>query len=236
MKPDIFSFQRMIDIFIKYNGMFMDGAKVTIVLSFFAVILGTALGILVAFARLYGFKPLRWLSVAYIEFLRDTPLLVQVMIIYFGSAAMGLKFPNLFGISGFNKYVWGLVAVSLNSSAYVAEIVRSGINAVDIGQMEASRSLGMSKPMALRYVVLPQAIRNIMPALANEFVTMIKETSVLYFIGLGDIMSRAGDVIGITFRTVEVYIIAALIYFIIVFSLSKLVGVFERRMNKSATR
>lgn len=232
----LFSFQRLITILIDYNQFFIDGLKTTVMLSFFAVLFGTILGVIVAVIRMYSPKWIRWIAVMYIEVIRSTPLLVQVMIIYAFTGAMGIKFPALFGIGNFNKMVWGLVAVSINSSAYVAEIVRGGINAVDPGQMEAARSLGMGHGMALKNIILPQAIKNILPSLANEFVTMIKETSILNMVGVGELMFRAGDVISISFRTLEVYVIVAALYFIIVFPLSKLVAWYERRMNKSAAR
>ncbi|MEG2081726.1 MAG: amino acid ABC transporter permease [Oscillospiraceae bacterium] len=232
----LFSFQRMLTIFIDYRQFFLDGVKTTIMLSLVAVLFGTILGGLLAVLRMYGPKIVRWIAVSYIEIIRSTPLMVQVMIIYTFTGAMGFKFPPMFGIKNFSTLAWGLLAVSMNSAAYVAEIVRGGINAVDPGQMEAARCLGMNKSMALRHIILPQAIKNILPSLANEFVTMIKETSILNMIGVGELMFRAGDVVSITYRGLEAYVIAAILYFIIVFPLSKLVAWYERRLNKSGTR
>lgn len=232
----IFSFQRMFTILVEYKDFFIDGVKTTILLSIFAVLFGTFLGVLLAVIRMYTPKYIRWIAVTYIEVIRSTPIMVQIMLIYVFTGAMGYKIPALFGIDNFNKLVWGLIAVSLNSAAYVAEIVRGGINAVDPGQMEAARSLGMGQGMALLHIVLPQAIKNILPSLANEFVTMIKETSVLNIIGVGELMFRAADVVSISYRSIEVYVIAAMLYFIIVFPLSKLVAWYERRLNKSAKR
>ena len=232
----IFSFERMLTILFEYKQFYIDGAVMTIMLSFFAVVFGTLIGILLALVRMYAPKVIRWIAIAYIEFVRDTPLMVQVMLIYVFTGAMGLKFPIMFDIKDFSKIVWGLLAISLNSAAYVAEIVRGGINAVDAGQMEAARCIGMSQSMALKNIILPQAVKNILPSLANEFVTMIKETSILMVIGVGELMWRTKDVVSITYRSVEAYIIVALIYFAIVFPLSKLVAWYERRLNKSAAR
>ena len=136
----------------------------------------------------------------------------------------------------FNSFFWGLLVLILNSSAYVAEIVRSGINAVDQGQAEAARSLGMSQTLTLKMVVLPQAFRNILPALMNEFVAIIKETSIVSLVGISELMFCAKDVISISYRTLEPYAIAAILYFIMVYPLSKLVSYVERRMNASVTR
>lgn len=227
-----FSFERMLKIWMKYSNFFIDGLGNTLLLSFFAVLCGVLLGFLVASARMSRFAPLKFIGAAYVEVLRATPLLVQVMIFYYGSNSIGLKFPN----SNFNAFFWGLMAVALNSAAYMSEVIRSGIGAVDQGQMEAARAIGMTKGKAMRYVILPQAIRNILPAMANEFVTIIKETSVLTMVGIHEIMFRTGDVASITFRYVEPYVIAAIMYFIIVFPLSKLVAAFERRLSKSVTR
>ncbi|HAP19897.1 MAG TPA: hypothetical protein DCR27_01330 [Lachnospiraceae bacterium] len=161
--------------------------------------------------------------------------MVQVMVIYFGAAAFGIKI-NVPFMKDFNSFFWGLLVLVLNSSAYVAEIVRSGIGAVDSGQIEAARSLGMSHGLTLKMVILPQALRNILPALMNEFVSIIKETSIVSLVGISELMFCAKDVVSISYRTLEPYVIAAIIYFIMVFPLSKLVAYIERRLNASVTR
>lgn len=252
---NLFSFSHMGDIFIEYHSLFISGILMTLLLSVITVTLGTVLGTLTALARISRWEPFsrlgrwklllrisRWnplsaLATVYIEVFRATPLMVQVMIIYFGAAAFGLRvnlFPQLF--SDFNCYFWGIICLVLNSGAYVAEIVRSGINAVEIGQEEAARALGMSHWMCMRLVVLPQAVRNILPALMNEFVAIIKETSIVSLVGINEIMFRAKDVIAISYRTLEPYVIAGIAYFLIVFPLSKLVLYLERRLNASVKR
>lgn len=232
MSNAFFSFERLWKILVKYREFFLDGLGNTVTMAFFAVLLGVVLGLLVAFGRMSKIHPLRWICTAYVEVVRATPLLVQVMIIYYGTVNLGVKFGN----SNFNAFFWGLIAVGLNSGAYLSEVIRSGIGAVDAGQMEAARAIGMTHWQAMQHVILPQAIRNILPALANEFVTIIKETSVLGMVGIAELMFRTGDVTSITYIYVEPYVIAACMYFAIVFPLSKLVAAFERRMSKSVTR
>lgn len=232
---DLFSMSRMMSLFTKYSGHFLHGAYIALVLSLITVVLSTLFGTVCALGKMSKFKPLSWLVSIYIEVFRSTPLMVQVMVIYFGAAAFGIKV-NLPIMPDFNSFFWGLLVLVLNSSAYVAEIVRSGINAVDSGQVEAARSLGMSHGLAMRMVVLPQALRNILPALMNEFVSIIKETSIVSLVGISELMFSAKDVVSISYRTLEPYVIAAIIYFIMVFPLSKLVAYIERRLNASVTR
>jgi polar amino acid transport system permease protein len=130
-----------------------------------------------------------------------------------------------------SRFIPGIIALSINSGAYVAEIIRAGILAVDKGQMEAARSLGFNQGLAMRLVVLPQAIKNILPALGNEFVVVIKESSIVSVIGIAELMYNAGIVRGATYRPMEPLLVAAAIYFVLTFSLSKLLGVAEKRMR-----
>lgn len=226
------SWKRLVDIFVQYYPMYMDGLKFTLLLSVFGVLIGVALGIVVAFVRLSRFRALRWLAMAYIDFLRSTPAIVQVAFFYFGVANMlPFKFPDLFGLP--SQFFYGVIAIGINSSAYVAEIMRAGIQSVDKGQLEAARSLGMPQSMAMRFIILPQAIKNIIPALGNEFVVVTKESAVVSIIGVGDLMYKAGIIRSITFRGLEPFLIVMLFYFVVVFTLSKLVGLLERRMRAS---
>ena len=227
-----FSFTRLIQVFERYHKFFFDGLKTTLYISFFAVLMGTLLGLLFAFGKMSRLKVIKGICSLYIDIVRATPLLVQVMIIYYGTLSLGWKLQP----TELNAFFWGMIAVGMNSGAYMSEVIRGGIGAVDAGQMEAARSIGMSKGKAMRYVVLPQAVRNILPAVANEFVTVIKETSVLGMCGIHEIMFRSGDVASIGYVYVETYVIAACMYFILVFPVSKLVAMLERRMNKSVTR
>ncbi len=196
----------------------------TLYLSFFTVLFGVVLGSLLAFMRQSNIAPLKAAAVAWIEFIRGTPLLVQVYLIYF--AIM----PAVFG-SNFSEVVAGIIALSINSSAYIAEIFRGGIQSVDKGQTEAARSLGMPGSMAMRLIVFPQALRNVLPALGNEFIVVIKESSIVSVIGLHELMFSADTIRGAKYLAFEPLIAVAAIYFVMTYTLSKLLGVAERRMS-----
>lgn len=212
----------------KYSGYFVRGAEITIVLAFFAVLFGTLLGLGITLLRRSKFKPISFIATAYVEFVRGTPLLVQIYIIYIG-------LPQLIGID-FPDMTTGIIALALNSSAYVSEIIRAGIDAVDKGQMEAARSLGMSQGLAMFQVVIPQAFKNILPALGNEFISVIKESSMVSVIGVAELMYNAGTVRGNTALGLEPVIVAAVIYFVITFTLTRVLGVIERRLKASDIR
>ena len=173
----------------------------------------------------------RWISSVYIEIVRGTRLCVQVRLNYFGLAQFGIDFTEIGPFPG--KMVTGMFALAINSGAYVAEILRSGIQAVDKGQMEAARSLGMSYSATMRYVIVPQAIKNVLPALANEFITLVKESAIVSTIGVQELMFKSLSVKNQTYRAFEPLIIAALIYFVITFTLSKLVGILEKKLAQS---
>ena len=207
-----------------YYPFFLKGAGITIVIAFFAVIFGTVLGLLLSLMKLSENKILRFIAGAYIEFVRGTPSLVQIWIVYLGLSNIGLNLPDL---------VTGIIALSLNSGAYVAEIVRAGIGAVDTGQMEAARSLGMKKSMAMREIIIPQALKNILPALGNEFIAVIKESAIVSIIGVGELMFNAQTVGGTLYNGLPPLYVAAAIYFVITFSLSRGLAKLERRLKKS---
>lgn len=207
----------------KYYGFFIDGTSITLFLSFFGVALGVMLGVILALMKLSKNILLKSFSTAYIELVRGTPLLVQLYIIYYG-------LPRLIGLD-FGDITLGIVAISLNSAAYVAEIIRAGILSIDKGQMEAARSLGMPHGMAMRNIIIPQAFKNILPALGNEFIVLIKESSIVSVVGIHDLMYNADTVRGNTYLPFEPLVIAALIYFVITFILSKLLSLLERRMR-----
>ncbi|KGO12385.1 amino acid ABC transporter permease [Clostridium botulinum] len=218
----------------KYYSFFINGAKYTIILAFFTVVIGTILGLLLSLMKLSKNKILKYIAVSYIEFIRGTPVLVQLYIIYYGLPTIGIKFPEIPILgSNFPDFFAGILALSINSGAYVAEIIRAGIQAVDKGQMEAARSLGMSESMAMKNVIIPQAFKNILPALGNEFITIIKESSIVSIIGIHELMYNADTVRGNIFRPFEPLLVAAVMYFILTFTLSKLLGVAERRMRVS---
>ncbi|MBC1397708.1 ABC transporter substrate-binding protein/permease [Listeria fleischmannii] len=210
--------------FAQYGSYFVKGTLYTIALAAIGVFFGAIFGAFLAILKLANTRWLRWPATWYIEFIRGTPLLVQIFIVFFGTQVFGL---NL------SAFASGCIALTLNSAAYVAEIIRAGISAVNKGQMEAARSLGMTRGAAMRYIILPQAIKNILPALGNEFVTVIKESSVVSIIGVSELMFMTGVVQGASFKPFIPLIITSLIYFALTFSLSRLLGVAERRMKTS---
>lgn len=212
----------------KYYGYFLRGAEITVVLAFFAVLIGTVLGLFLTLLRRSKVKIIGFIATAYVEFVRGTPLLVQIYIIYIGLPKLiGMDFPDL---------TVGAIALALNSSAYVSEIIRAGIEAVDKGQMEAARSLGMNERMAMFQVVIPQAFKNILPALGNEFISVIKESSMVSVIGVAELMYNANTVKGNTALGLEPVVVAAVIYFIMTFTLTRVLGYVERRMKASDIR
>lgn len=209
----------------KYGSFFLKGIKITILISLIGVALGSILGAFVALMKLSKIKIISWIASIYIEILRGTPMLVQVFIVFFGiTAALGLDISAL---------VCGTIALVINSSAYIAEIIRAGINAVDKGQMEAARSLGLNYRQTMKSVIIPQAIKNILPALGNEFVTLIKESSIVSTIGVGEIMFNAQVVQGISFDPFTPLIVAAALYFVLTFVLTRIMNMIEGRLNAS---
>ena len=215
----------------KYHKFFLEGCKNTLILALFSVLIGTLGGTLLSLCRMSKFKPLKYIAVAIVEFVRGTPLMVQLMFIFYGLPMIGVTFPDISFIPNFSRFMAGVVAMSLNSSAYVSEIIRSGIQAVDPGQMEAARSIGFTYGESMRKVILPQAVKNILPALGNELVTVIKESSIVSVIGIADLMFRTNDVIAVTYRSLQALLIAALLYFVMTFITGRLVSLAERKMK-----
>ncbi len=212
----------------KYSEYYLKGTEITIVLAFFAVLFGTLLGLTLTLLRRSKIKPISYIATAYVEFVRGTPLLVQIYIIYIG-------LPKLIGVDMPDMTV-GAIALALNSGAYISEIIRAGIDAVDKGQMEAARSLGMSQRLAMFEIIIPQAFKNILPALGNEFVSVIKESSMVSVIGVAELMYNAGIVRGNTALGLEPIIVAAVVYFILTFTMTRVLGYVERRLKASDIR
>lgn len=212
------------DFLEKYWPTFLKGAWFTLELSFFGVLLGTLLGVALALMRISRIWPLKFAATAYIELIRGTPMLVQVFIIYFGLTSFGI---NL------SAFMSGVVALTINSAAYMAEVFRAGIEAIDKGQNEAARSLGMSRAMAMRHIVLPQAFRNMLPAIGNEFIIIIKDSSLISIVGISELMYAARTVQGAVYLPMEPLLVAAAIYFVMTFTLSRLLAWLERRLRRS---
>lgn len=217
-----------------YWALFLGGMKVTLLISFFTVIFGTVFGTVLSLFRISSNPILKGLAATYTEFIRGTPIMVQLFIVYYGLPAIGIEFPKVAMLGdGFSDMMAGVVALSINSSAYVSEIIRAGIQAVDKGQMEASLSLGMTEFMAMKHVILPQAFKNILPALGNEFITIIKESSIVSVIGIQELMYNADTVRGNLYKPFEPLLIAAFMYFVMTFTLSKIMGLVEGRLKTS---
>jgi arginine/lysine/histidine/glutamine transport system substrate-binding and permease protein len=204
------------------------GATITILLTAFSVFFGTIGGTLLATASISDFKPLGWLCRIYIDFFRGTPLLVQIFMIYFGLPSLlqgiGLDF-------SFNRFAAAVTALSLNSAAYLAEIIRGGIQSIDQGQWEASQSMGMGWVQTMRHIIFPQAFRRMLPPLGNEFITMIKDTSLVAIIGFEELFRQGQLMVATTYRAFEIYAAVALIYLFLTFIASRVFSWLEKRLN-----
>lgn len=207
------------------NGLILlfNGVKATIFVAFLAVVLGMVLGTLTAMGRMSKRKLLNIPAKVYTEIVRGTPVMVQLFIIYF----------VILGSFDVNQTAAGIIAFGLNSGAYISEIIRAGIQAVDKGQMEAARSLGMPHGIAMRLVILPQAIKNILPALGNEFVVLLKETAILGFIGGNDLMRAGNKIRSVTYEATVPLVAVAIMYFVLTYFISLGVSRFERRLKNS---
>lgn len=215
------------EYFWKYRDYYAKGIQYTLLISALGVLFGFILGLIIALMRMSGAAILKFIATAYIEIMRGTPMLVQLFIIHYSLAAFDIKFTPIQS---------GILTLSLNSAAYLAEIFRAGIQGVDRGQLEAARSLGMTKRKAMRHIILPQAFKGVLPAIGNEFIVIIKESSIVSFIGVMDIMYQAQILRGSTFAALNPLLVAAVIYFIMTFVLSKLLGVLERKLSASDNR
>ena len=222
----------------EYWQLFLQGVVCTISLSALTVLFGFVLALVLSACRMGKSRILKAISTAYVELFRATPMVVQVFLIYYVvfNGVKVLPGVKLFGFIRFDRFFPAVVALSLNSGAYLSEIIRSGIQSIDGGQTEAARSLGMTQWQNMKLIVLPQAIKNILPAIANEFVTIIKESAICYTIGVQDIMSAVNAVKGATYRTGEALIIATVLYFCLTFPTSKIIAYFERRMSRGDRR
>ena len=222
----------------RWNTFFLSGLKTTFIIAIGALILGVIVGVLVAVVRsAHDSKRTRpgiLLRIAnfhcklYLTIIRGTPVMVQLLLMGFV-----IMVPKL----GSNEATWcAIITFGINSGAYVAEIVRSGIMSVDQGQMEAGRSLGLNYVQTMRYIIVPQAIKNILPALGNEMITLVKETSVVMVISVQDLTQAAKVIVSKTYMAIVPYVSLAIIYLVIVLILTKLLAIFERRLRESDKR
>lgn len=205
---------------------FVSGLRYTLLISLFSVLLGLVIGILMALMRLSKSKILRAVSGIYIDIIRGTPTMVQLLIIYF------VIFANVH----IDKWVVGFIAFGINSGAYIAEIVRGGILSVNIGQTEAGRSLGMTHKQTMASIVMPQAMKNILPALGNEFVVLIKETAVIGMIANIDLVGAARKVQSLTYDYLIPLLSIAVIYYVVIKIISTLLSKVEKGMRKADKR
>ena len=217
----------------KYGVYFLQALGYTLLLAVISVLLAVIPALLLAFMRLSKNKFVRGISGAYIAIFRSTPLLVQLSIIYFGFfGAISIPRLYIFGFIDISRFIPGVVALALNSSAYVAEIFRAGILAVDAGQTEAARSLGLSATQAMKLVVLPQAIRTMIPSIINQFIITLKDTSILSVIGFPELVNTAKNVNANIMRSLEVWFIVGVMYLIVITLLSRFAKRMERRLNR----
>ena len=227
--PDTFSLETIRNSYLDFglalenSDVILQAVLVTVLLAFFAEALGVILGLVLALLKISRSRVLSFPAQLYIDVFRGTPLLVQIIFIYFATPLIGLRFESLFFA--------GLTALTLNSAAYVAEIFRSGIQSIDRGQMEAGRASGLSYGQTMRYIIVPQAFRRVIPPLTNEFVVIIKDTSIVSVIGLEELL-RAARVLQSATANATPLVVAALIYLAICLPLIYLANGLERRLNR----
>lgn len=214
----------IIKLLQNYGPMFLKGTGVTLYMAAMTVLFGAVFGSFLYYLRQSKLKILNIIASIYVEVVRGTPMLLQIYMATF-------IIPDMLGLD-LDKLTCVIIALILNSSAYVSELIRAGIQAVDRGQTEAARSLGMTQLTTMRYIVIPQAVKNILPALCNEFIMIIKDSSLGSVFFVGELMTTQALIKGALFMTIEPLIIVGAIYFVLTFTLSKLVGAFERRMAK----
>ena len=222
--------QNIIKLTIKYWDKFLlTGMGYTLSLAAITVAVGAILGSLIALLRMSKFPPFKWIAAIYTEIIRGTPMPLQLYLFY-------SALPPLIPFLNRKQYLCVAIALVCNSAAYVSEIIRSGIQAVDIGQTEAARSLGLSSRQTMTEIILPQAIKNILPALGNEFIMIVKDTSLASTFFIGDLMTQCLLIKGTTYLTMEPLIMVAVVYFVLTFILTKLLGFFERRLRRGDIR
>lgn len=200
----------------------LRGLVVTLEITALCIAMGIVVGLFLAMLRLYGQRPFYWLATVYINFFRGTPILVQLFIVYYGLPSMGMDF---------SPFVAGVLALGLNTSAYQAEYFRGAIQSLPAGQMLAARSIGMSRALALRWIVLPQALRLVIPPWSNELILMLKYSSIVFFATVTDLMGAGRIIAGETFRYFEVFIVVALMYLAIVLLLTTGLRWLEARLR-----
>lgn len=212
-----------LDLVVNSFPLLLVGAGVTIKITAMSVALGVLIGLFVGIARISTLKPIRFLAAVYVDFIRGTPLLVQIFLVYFA-------LPALTG-QRIDPYVAAIGACSVNSGAYVAEIFRAGIQSINAGQMEAARSLGMTWGQAMRYIIVPQAFKRVIPPLGNEFIALLKDSSLVSVIGFEELTRRGQLIIAKTYGSLEIWMSVALIYLVMTLTISRFVAYLEKRFK-----
>lgn len=203
--------------------LLLAGAGITVEITAISVGLGMVLGCVIGVARLSNVKPLRFAANFYVDFIRGTPLLIQIFLVYFAlPAVIGQRVDPFFA---------AICACSINSGAYIAEIFRAGIQSVDKGQMEAGRSLGMTWMQTMQYIIMPQAFKRIIPPLGNEFIAMLKDSSLVSVIGFEELTRRGQLIISRTYASFEIWAVVAVIYMLMTFTVARFVSMLERRFE-----
>ena len=197
------------------------GAVVTIYLSFFALILALVIGMLVSLARLSYFKPIRAMATLYVDLIRGTPALLQIMAIYFGLPFFGVRIPAILA---------GILALGINSGAYISEMIRGALESIDRGQMEAARGLGMSYSQAMRRVIIPQIFQIVIPPITGEYNSLVKGSSLLSVISIAELMRVGQRMLGVSFRPVESLLPIAIVYFVINYIITRITSRMEKRL------
>jgi polar amino acid transport system permease protein len=210
-------------------GILLQGLWLTLEVSILAVFLGIILGLLTGLARISKNPALRWTAITYIELIRGSPLLVQIFIWYFVLGTMLNALLAQQGMGQLSPLWYGVAALAVFAGAYVAEIVRAGIQSIHFGQMEAARSLGMTYPQSMRYIILPQAFRRILPPLAGQFISLIKDSSLLGIIAIRELTKATREVVTTSLQPFELWFVCAILYLVLTFALSMFVQYLERR-------
>ena len=226
-------FTRIID----WIPTFLEGTMVTIVLSLSTVFIGSVIGLVVVLMKMSNVRPLNLIANWYTNIVRGTPMLLQLFVWLYGFPMLGISFSGLSflgGPYGSREFITAVVALGINSGGYVSEVLRGGLEAVDKGQTEAGRALGLSKRETMFSIIIPQAIRTVLPGLGNEFITMIKESSIVSTVGVFDVMYTSNIVKASTYSIFEPLIVVGVIYFVLTYSLSALMKHLEKRLNTYA--
>jgi polar amino acid transport system permease protein len=211
------------DIITAALPMLLKGLQVTLYIFVIAIILGFLIGLVIALFRLAPLKILNWIAKVYVDAIRGTPFIVQLFFIYFGV--------NSLQVVSLNSTTAGIITVAINAGAYFAEIIRAGIQSIDKGQSEAARSIGFTGAQTMRYVVLPQAFRRMLPTITNQSIISLKDTSLLSVIGIADLTQQGQIQASATFEAFKIWLAVGIIYFIIIYLLTMLANFIERRIQ-----